>query len=285
MPYKKTDIFSGIASVPCAVPGRWLLTAMQSTAGGNLTFLRDNVLYHHDELLSQEAVPDVFKIFDRMASRVPAGSNGLIYTPWIYGERAPVDDRSLRAGLHNLSLDSTREDIVRAFLEGVALNTRWLLKPVEKFLERRVTALNLVGGGGQSAVWCRIFADVLGVEVRQVREPIQANARGAAWIAAVALGEIEFRDLPGLVGIDEVFEPQAANRAVYDERFAAFLELHKRLRGLYRRLNPPRRRQSRPLPQRARRRPTGDSRPDGRPRRAGRDAPAAAPLPKTGCRL
>jgi len=237
VPFKKTAVFSGIASVPCAVPGRWLLTAMQSTAGGNLTFLRDNVLYHHDELLSQEAVPDVFKIFDRMAARVPPGSNGLIYTPWIYGERAPVDDRSLRAGLHNLSLDSTREDIVRAFLEGVALNTRWLLKPVEKFLERRVTTLNLVGGGGQSAVWCRIFADALGVEVRQVREPIQANARGAAWIAAVALGEIEFRDVPGLVGIDEVFAPQESNRAVYDERFAAFLELHKRLRGLYRRLN------------------------------------------------
>ena len=70
-----------------------------------------------------------------------------------------------------------------------------------------------------------------------MQDPIQANARGAALIAAVGLGEIEFRDLPGLVGIDEVFEPQAANRAVYDERFAAFLELHKRLRGLYRRLN------------------------------------------------
>ena len=53
VPFKKTDIFTGIASVPCAVPGRWLLTALQATAGGNLTFLRDNVLYHHDELLSR----------------------------------------------------------------------------------------------------------------------------------------------------------------------------------------------------------------------------------------
>ena len=95
----------------------------------------------------------------------------------------------------------------------------------------------LVGGGGQSAVWSRIFADVLGVEVRQVRDAIQANARGAAWIAAAGLGEIAFADLPGLVGIEEVFAPQAANRAVYDERFAAFLEIHKRMRTLYRRLN------------------------------------------------
>ena len=237
VPYKKTDIFSGIASVPCAVPGRWLLTALQAAAGANLTFLRDNVLYHHDELLTEERLPDVFKIFDRIAAHVPAGANGVIYTPWIYGERAPVDDRALRAGLYNLSLDNTREDIVRAFLEGVALNTRWLMKPVEKFLGRPVAALNLVGGGGQSAVWSQIFADTLGVEVRQVRDPIQANARGAAWIAAVGLGEIEFRDVPGLVGIAEVYQPQAANRAVYDERFAAFVEIHKRLRGLYRRLN------------------------------------------------
>ncbi len=237
VPFKKTDVLTGIASVPCAVPGRWLLTAMQSTAGGNLTFLRDNVLYHHDELLTEESLPDVFKIFDRMADRVPAGSNGLIYTPWIWGERAPVDDRALRAGLYNISLDTTREDIVRAFFEGVALNTRWLLAPVAKFLGRPVRAINLVGGGGQSAVWSRIFADVLGVEVRQVRDAIQANARGAAWIAAVGLGEIAFHDVPGLVGIDQVFEPQAAQHAVYDERFAAFVELHKRLRRLYRRIN------------------------------------------------
>ena len=59
MPFKKTDVFSGIASVPCAVPGRWLLTALQAAAGANLTFLRDNILYHHDELLTEERLPDV----------------------------------------------------------------------------------------------------------------------------------------------------------------------------------------------------------------------------------
>ena len=138
VPFKKTDIFSSLASVPCAVPGRWLLTALQATAGGNLTFLRDNILYHEDELLAEEKQPDVFKIFDRIAERVPPGSNGVLYTPWIWGERAPVDDRTLRAGLYNLSLGSTREDVVRAFLEGVALNTRWLLEPVRKFLGRPV---------------------------------------------------------------------------------------------------------------------------------------------------
>jgi len=237
VPFKKTDIFTSLASIPCAVPGRWLLTALQATAGGNLTWLRDNVLYHQDELLAEEEQPDVFKIFDQIAGRVPPGSNGVLYTPWIWGERAPVDDRALRAGLYNLSLENTREDIVRAFFEGVALNTRWLLGPVGKFLGRPVDTINLVGGGGQSDVWCQILADVLGVTVRRVRDPIQANARGAAWIAAAGLGEITFADVPRLVEFDGEFEPGAAARRVYDERYRTFLEIHKRMRPLYRRIN------------------------------------------------
>jgi xylulokinase len=236
VPFKKTDVLRSLASVPCAVPGRYLLTALQATAGGNLTFLRDNILCRDDELAGA-AVPDALRIFDRMAARTPPGSNGVIYTPWIWGERAPVEDRALRAGLHNLSLRSTREDVVRAVLEGVALNTRWLLQPVRRFLGRPVAAINLAGGGGASDVWCQIFADVLGVPIRQVRDPIQANARGAAWIAAAGLGEIAFGDVPGLVGVDREYAPDPAARAVYDERYGAFLELHRRLKPLYRRLN------------------------------------------------
>jgi len=237
VPFKRTDVIRSLASVPCAVPGRWLLTALQATAGGNLTFLRDNILYHVDELPAAEKQPDAFKIFDRMAARVPPGSNGVLYTPWLWGERAPVEDRALRAGLYNLSLENTRADIVRAFLEGVAFNTRWLMGPVQKFLRRPVETINMVGGGGTSAVWCQIFADVLGVELRQVKDPIQGNARGAAWIAAAGLGEIGFADVPGLVEFEHVFEPQVVNRAVYDERYQTFLEIHRRMRPLYRRIN------------------------------------------------
>jgi xylulokinase len=137
VPFKKTAIFDSLASVPCARPERYLLTALQATAGGNLTYLRDQILYHQDELLQEAAVPDIFKVLDQIAARVPAGANGVIYTPWIWGERAPVDDRYVRAGLYNLSLHNTREDIIRAFLEGIALNTRWLLGPVEKFMHRK----------------------------------------------------------------------------------------------------------------------------------------------------
>jgi xylulokinase len=219
------------------VPGRYLLTALQATAGGNLTFLRDNILYHKDELLQEGSLPDIFKLLDGIAARTPAGSNGLLYTPWIWGERAPVDDRNLRAGLFNLSLHNTREDIIRAILEGIAFNTRWLMKPVVKFMGRPAPCLNIVGGGAQSGVWCQIFADVLDMQIRQVQDPIQANARGAAWIAAVGLGEISFQDVPGLVKFNQVYLPQPANRALYDERFEVFQHVYHQMRPVYRRLN------------------------------------------------
>lgn len=237
VPFKKTDVAASLASVPCAVPGRYLLTALQATAGGNLTFLRDNILYHKDELLAEARVPDVFKIFDAIAGRVPPGANGVIYAPWIWGERAPVEDRALRAGLYNLSLNNTREDIIRAFFEGVALNTRWLLGPVERFLGRRVSSINLVGGGAQSDVWCQVLADVLDREIRQVQDPLYANARGAAWIAAAGLGEISFEDVPGLVQFERTYAPQPALRALYDERFGVFMQIYRQMKPVYHRLN------------------------------------------------
>ena len=224
---------------------------MQATAGGNLTFLRDNLLYPKDDAernvptdaernvpaLTEAALPDFFKALDPIVGRVPAGSNGLIYTPWIWGERAPVDDRTLRAGLYNLSLHNTRADILRAFLEGIALNTRWLLAPVEKFLERKLESIHIVGGGGQSDVWCQIFADGLNVEIRQVKDPIQANARGAAFIAAAGLGEVSFADIPALVDVQQAYTPNPQHRQLYDERFDVFLGIYKQMRAIYHQLN------------------------------------------------
>jgi xylulokinase len=237
VPFKKTDPLSSMASIPCAVPRRYLLTALQATAGGNLTFLRDNVIYHEDELLQEADVPDIFKVLDQIAERVPAGSNGVLYTPWIWGERAPVDDLTLRAGLYNLSLNNTREDIIRAFLEGIAFNTRWLLSPVEKFLGRKVGTIHIVGGGAQSDVWCQIFSDVMDVEIKQVQDPIYANARGAAWIAAVGLGEIKFDDAAELVQFKRTYQPQSKNRMLYDDKFEIFKQIYRQMKGIYRSLN------------------------------------------------
>ncbi|UZD97731.1 FGGY-family carbohydrate kinase [Pseudomonas corrugata] len=238
VPFKKTSVRHHIAAVPSAVGGRYLALAMQSAAGANLSFLRDKVLYHPDELLSDEQQPDVYALLDRIAARVPAGSRGLLYTPWLCGERSPVGDPSLRAGLLNMKLEHSREDIIRAFMEGVALNTRWMLEPFSRFLGQPKEVIVATGGGAQSDVWCQIMADVTGHVIEQPHNPIQTNARGAAFIAAVALGKLRFEDLPTLQRAHRTYEPSRQTRALYDDRFATFQEVRKRLAPLYRRLNP-----------------------------------------------
>lgn len=153
------------------------------------------------------------------------------------GGRAPVEDKALRAGLYNISLHNNREDIIRAFLEGIALNTRWLLAPVEKFLGRKLDTMHIVGGGAQSDVWCQIFADVLNIQIKQVQLPMYANARGAAWIAAVGMGETTFSELWSMVQFKRVYDPQAQNHELYLRRFNQFKQIYRQMRSIYHQLN------------------------------------------------
>jgi xylulokinase len=237
---KKTDVAAQIASVPCAVPGRYLMTALQATAGANLTWLRDQVVEYDDELVGAGHVSrdegTIFDAFDRILPTVPAGANGVLFTPWLYGERAPVDDPNLRAGFFNISLDTNRSDLLRAVFEGVALNTRWLTGAVDRFLGTPVTSLVITGGGARSDAWCQIFADVLGLEIRRDANPVAVNARGAGWIGAVGTGQLAFADIPALMRKDHVFQPTPAHRATYDEAFETYRTLHKHLAPVYKAL-------------------------------------------------
>jgi len=237
VPFKKTDIFHAIASLPSAIPGKYFIADEQEIAGGILNWLRDNIIYHKDELLLEEDLPDVFKIFDSIAEKVPPGSNRVLCTPWLYGERSPVEDHLIRGGLYNISLETTREDIVRATFEGVAFNQKWVLQYVEKFMKRQMDSINMVGGGAISDVWCQIHADIFDRTIRQVRDPIQANARGSAFIASVALGYMTFDDIPEHIQIRKVFTPNPDNRAIYDELFREFLAVYRNNRAMCARLN------------------------------------------------
>ncbi len=236
VPYKKTDLFHNMASLPSAVPGKYFIADEQETAGACLAFLRDNILYADDLLARDERVPNVYPLFDRIVEATEPGSGKLIFTPWLHGERTPVDDRHARGGFHNLSLRHTRAEMIRAVFEGVAYNSRWLLRYVERFVGRRLDGIHMVGGGANSDVWCQIHADVLDRAVRQVQDPVQVNARGVGLLAAVACGLTTF-DQIGEVAIARTYEPNPANRALYDELFAAFEDIYKQNNRIYRRLN------------------------------------------------
>ncbi len=237
VPFKKTDIVHNMATLPSAIPNRYLVANEQETAGACLTFLRDKLLCADDELGTAPPPADFFQRLDQLAARAPAGAGRVIFTPWLYGERTPVEDHTVRGAFFNLSLDSTRAHLVRAVLEGVAHNARWLLGYLEKMVGRRLDPIRFIGGGAKSALWCQVFADILDRTICQVEQPIEANLRGAAFQAAVALGHLSFDEVPERVPIAQSFAPDPAKRAIYDELFGEFLNLYRQNRRIHARLN------------------------------------------------
>ena len=104
-------------------------------------------------------------------------------------------------------------------------------------MKRRMDSINMVGGGAISDVWCQIHADIFDRTIRQVKDPIQANARGSAFIASVALGHMTFEEIPKHIQIKKAFTPNPENREIYDERFKEFLAVYKNNKAMCARLN------------------------------------------------
>jgi len=180
----------------------------------------------------------VYALMDKMVDRIPPGSDYLIFTPWMYGERAPIDDCYVRSSFLNLSADHTRENLLRAVYEGVAYNIRWIVEIVEKEFKFPLPHLRVIGGGAKGKPWMQILADVTQRNVEAVCAPQDAGAVGAALIAAVGLGIYpDFGSLKKVVKIEETFEPQEKNCEIYDSLFHSYQEVYSNLRGFYSKLN------------------------------------------------
>ena len=226
VPFKRTDVIHQMATVPGLRPGAYLVANNHETAGLCLKWFKDSVMGSgsYEELVA-------------IAAGAPVGSGGAMFTPWLKGERSPVEDRTLRGAFLNVSLTTGREHLSRAVLEGVAFNARWLMDAVEGFVRKPFAGLRILGGGAQSDLWCQVHADILGRRLERVAEPEYANLRGAALFAAISFGRMALDEVRGLVRVTNTFEPQADARAVYEPMYAEFKQFYGRLHASYARLN------------------------------------------------
>ena len=217
---KKTDIAHVIATVPGLTNDSYLVINNQETGAKTLEWLQ--------EVLAGSGAPLSLDEMTSLAATSPPGARGVVFTPWLAGERSPVEDNRARGGFTNLSITTTTADLVRAVLEGVAANSRWLLGYVERFAGRPLAPMRLVGGGAQSDLWCQIYADTLGREVIQIDQPRVAQLRGVALLASVATGRRSLDDVAALGSPGRVFEPDGATRAMFDARQGELASLFAR---------------------------------------------------------
>jgi xylulokinase len=223
----------GVATIHSADPNKTFLVAESETAGGCLEWAAKHLYSPRDG-----DPEDVFLAMDRIVRGVPAGSHSLIFTPWMYGERAPIADCNARSTFLNLSGVHSRRDMIRAVYEGVAYNIRWLVEIVGGEFGFPLPKLRVIGGGARSATWMQMLADVTHRRIETVHDPKEAGAVGAALVAAVGLGIYpSFEALEGVPKVERTLEPQPENSTVYDQLFESFQDSYGRLRPMYRRLN------------------------------------------------
>lgn len=234
--FKRTDVRHVILSMPSPVPETYFVMAENGLGGGTLEHFLQKLVYASDQF-GELTAENRFALLQQVVDDAPPGSAGVLFLPWMGGSIAPRAESRMRGGFLNLSLDTTRSHMARAVLEGVAMNLRWMKKPVEKFARRRFSHFVFYGGGAESDAWSQILADVLDTPVHQMANPQYATCLGAALLAFQRLGELGFEDFASRVPIRRIYEPNAANRAVYDEMSAQLVHAFAKTRPVFRALN------------------------------------------------
>jgi xylulokinase len=167
------------------------------------------------------------------AAEAPAGAGGLIFHPYLAGERAPLWDAAVRASFVGIGAEHDRRHFARAVLEGVACSARHVLETAEAAGGVRVRSLNASGGGSRSELWCQIKADLFGRRLDRLRVR-DSGVLGAALMGAVASGR--FHDLPSAarhtVEVERSFEPRRESRARYDDLYEVYRRIQKASSGI-----------------------------------------------------
>jgi xylulokinase len=205
-----------------AVPGRWHLMGVMLSAGGSLRWYRDTVAPGMD-----------FDTLLAPAAAVPPGSEGLLYLPYLTGERTPYPDPLARGAFVGLTVRHTQAHMTRAVLEGVAFGLRDSFELMKAVGLAEITQVRASGGGARSPLWRQILADVLGVELVTVNTT-EGAAYGAALLAATGAGA--FPDVPTacatVVTVTGRTAPGPASR-FYEEMYPLYRALYPALRPTF----------------------------------------------------
>ncbi|MHA6248767.1 gluconokinase [Pontibacter sp. CAU 1760] len=220
----KERIFSYILT-----PDRYVLGGAVNNGGVVLRWFRDN-FYTTEAAVAIAEDKNFYELLNQKAAAVPAGAEGLVFLPYLLGERAPIWDPMARACFYGVHYNHTREHFLRALMEGVIFG----VYSVGRALEQTVGAVSTIyanGGFSRSRLWVQMLADVFNVEVH-LTDTHEGSALGAAIMGMYGLGHIaDLEQAKAMVRIKETFLPDPLQHAKYMQSYAIFEALYPRLRG------------------------------------------------------
>lgn len=202
---------------PNIFPNRWLSIAVTNSAGGSLRWFRDTLGNGGEyETLNQEA-----------ASSIP-GAGGVLYLPYLSGERSPIWNPYAKGVFFGMSLSTKYEDIVRAIMEGVGFS---LKQSMEIWKAKGITSeqLTISGGGANSRIWTTIIADILQHPLYKLNVN-ETETLGAALLAGIGIGRIkELSQITARMINDTPIVPNKDNKEIYDRMYAVYRSVYSNL--------------------------------------------------------
>jgi len=187
------------------------------SAGVTYKWMRDEVFSF--QLPEKENKPEsgAFKLMDQLAKSSPPGANGVLFLPYLRPGGAPFYNPASKGAFLNLSLPTTKADLLRATLEGVAYNISLMITYLEE--DQHFPDIRIIGGGSESRLWMQIFADVLQKNIISLTAQQDANTLGAALVGGIGIGIIkEFSEIDRFNKVEEIIRPNEENFSVYQDR-------------------------------------------------------------------
>ncbi|MFW5889549.1 MAG: xylulokinase [Bacillota bacterium] len=218
------------------IPNKWLLQGGTVGGGGTLKWFK-NELGKYEETLSSDNDKNPYQVMSEEADIVSPGSNGLIFLPYMSGERSPIWDPKAKGVYFGLTFKTKRSQMIRSIMEGVGFSLYHNLQTAEKSI-KTIRELNSVGGSANSKVWTQIKADITNKKIN-VPYSDHATTLGAALVAGVGVGVYnDYRDaVDQTVQIKRTHKPNFKNHELYSKYFDIYLDLYKNLKNTYQKLD------------------------------------------------
>ena len=233
--HQTVDINAMITGVLSAKKGYYNYYAELETAGKCFEWVMDHLaldevgVYLNQTKITDDVESKYTSLYDFLSeeiSRVPPGANGVIFTPWIHGNRCPFEDSNAAGMFFNIRVENGKRDMIRAVMEGICYHLRWLLECEMKKVKTSDT-IRFVGGGALSPVTCQMLSDITGRTIETVGNPQEVGAIGTALVVAAGIKGVDVLKLSReLVKAEHVYKPNTVNKEVYDRNYRVFKKLY-----------------------------------------------------------
>ena len=215
------------------IPGYYSPTGTMQAAANSFNFVK-NLLYETDKVDKT----DVYKIINNEIEKSKIGANGLLFLPYLLGERSPRWNPDARGAFIGLKMEHNRGDLIRSTVEGVLMNLNIILGILN--INEQTNSINVIGGMAQSDAILKILSEVFGLKVKKLSYLEEATSIGAAVTAGVGSGELnDFSEVDKFISVSEEIVPDMHNnqkytniKQVFDNSYHALLEIYEDLKNI-----------------------------------------------------